>query len=768
MTELTLKKLTQSLITGVGLLALFGCAPSGQQSAEPAPTLSLERIYTDKEFNSERAPYFRWLDDGSGYTVLEARSKNTQQTDDDSHGVTGNDIVFYQPDGSGRKVLVTVEQLTPEGADDALSIENYQWSEDGKWALIFTNGQKVWRHRTRGDYWVLNLESDSLYQLGGETPKETSLMFAKFSPDSQKVAYVQDNNIYVETLGSKNVTALTTNGSDTIINGNFDWVYEEEFSITDGFRWSPNSKAIAYWQLDQSGVEYFTMINNTDSLYPTLTRFPYPKAGEQNSAVKVGVVSLADQQTHWAPLTGDNRDRYVPRISWAGTGEEVLIQDVNRPQNTNVLRLFNWQQNTLKTIYTDKDDAFLEWYYAAEWQEDGSHFVFHSERDGWRHLYRISRDGNSIIDLTPGEYDMVDLITINEATNSIYFTASPDAPEQRFLFKGSLDGSTPVQQVTPMTFTGNNRYYMSKDASYAMHTHSRFNQPASSQIIKTTGHEPVTQLTTNDELKAQLAKESLPQHEFFRVEARDGVVLDGWIMFPPNMDPTKQYPIIFYVYGEPWGSTVQDSWGGNSYLWNSMMTQKGFIMVSVDNRGTRAPKGRDWRKSIYKKIGSLTVRDQADALDAMTERWPQIDTSRVGVWGHSGGGSSTLNLLFRHGDKFHVGVAQAPVADIRYYDTIYQERYAGNPNTDPDSYTQTSPITFAKDLQGELLLVHGTGDDNVHYQGTEALINELVKHNKQFEFMSYPNRSHRISEGEGTTLHLQTMKTNFFLEHLKP
>ena len=222
MTELTLKKLTQSLITGVGLLALFGCAPSGQQNAEPAPTLSLERIYTDKEFNSERAPYFRWLDDGSGYTVLEARSKNTQQTDDDSHGVTGNDIVFYQPDGSGRKVLVTVEQLTPEGADDALSIENYQWSEDGKWALIFTNGQKVWRHRTRGDYWVLNLESDSLYQLGGETPKETSLMFAKFSPDSQKVAYVQDNNIYVETLGSKNVTALTTNGSDTIINGNFD------------------------------------------------------------------------------------------------------------------------------------------------------------------------------------------------------------------------------------------------------------------------------------------------------------------------------------------------------------------------------------------------------------------------------------------------------------------------------------------------------------------------------------------------------------------
>ncbi len=762
-----MKTLTTTLLISLAAsFTLTACSQSTPTDTSTAsPTLSLERIYKNKEFKSERAPYFRWLDDGTGYTVLEARDENNTETE---NGVTGNDIVFYQPDGKGKKILLTVEQLTPAGQKDALSIDDYKWSADGKWALIFTNAQKVWRHRTRGDYWVLNLETNKLYQLGGEQPPATSLMFAKFSPDSQKVAYVRDNNIYVETLGEKNVTALTTDGNDTIINGNFDWVYEEEFTITDGFRWSPDSKNIAYWQLDSSGVKYFTMINNTDSLYPTLTQFPYPKAGEQNSAVKVGVVELTTQQTHWAALPGDNRDRYVPRISWAGTSDALLIQDVNRPQNTNKLRLFNWKSNTLNTIYTDKDDAFLEWYYAAEWEEDGSHFIWHSERDGWRHLYRISRDGSDIVDLTPGDYDIVDLIALNEATNSFYFTAAPDHPEQRFLFKGYLDGSQPVERVTPASFAGNNGYYMSKDASYAMHTHSRFNQPPASQIIKTDGHATVTQLTTNDALNAQLANEVLPTHEFFTVEARDGVELDGWIMFPPDMDPSKKYPIIFYVYGEPWGSTVQDRWGGNGYLWNSMMTQKGFIMASVDNRGTRAPKGRDWRKAIYKKIGSITVRDQADALDAMADRWSQIDTSRVGVWGHSGGGSSTLNLLFRHGDKYHVGVAQAPVADIRYYDTIYQERYSGNPNTDPDSYTQTSPVTFAKDLQGNLLLVHGTGDDNVHYQGTEALINELVERNKQFEFMSYPNRSHSIREGKGTTLHLQTMKTNYFMEHLKP
>ncbi|MDC8832591.1 S9 family peptidase [Alteromonas gilva] len=761
-------KISHSWLAAIGLIALSGCAPAPDNSEPPTPTLSLERIYTNNEFSAERAPYFRWLDDGSGYTVLENRTTDSTDSSDAEQGITGSDIVFYQPDGSGRKVLISLEQLTPEGAEEPLSIDDYQWSDDGQWALIFTQAQKVWRYRTRGDYWVLNLTSNKLYQLGGDSPAPTSLMFAKFSPDSQKVAYVRDNNIYVETLGNKAVTALTSDGSDTLINGNFDWVYEEEFTITDGFRWSPDSSSIAYWQLDSSGVKFFTMINNTDSLYPTLTKFPYPKAGEQNSAVRVGVVALSDQQTRWANLPGDNRDRYIPRISWAGTSDAVLIQDVNRPQNTNTLRLFDWQNNQLKTIYTDHDDAFLEWYYQAEWQQDGSHFIWHSERDGWRHLYRISRDGTSIVDLTPGDYDVVDMITLNENTNSLYFTAAPEHPEQRFLFRTSLDGSSPPKRVTPAEFAGNNRYKMSKDASYAMHTHSRFNQPASSQIIKTEGHVTVTQLTSNQALKEKLAKEALPEHEFFQVEARDGVVLDGWIMFPPDMDSSKKYPVIFYVYGEPWGSTVQDSYSGRSYLWNSMMTQKGFIMVSVDNRGTRAPKGRDWRKSIYKKIGSVTVRDQADALDAIAKRWPQIDSSRVGVWGHSGGGSSTLNLLFRHGDKFHVGVSQAPVADIRYYDTIYQERYSGNPKTDPASYEQTSPITFAKDLQGELLLVHGTGDDNVHYQGTEALINELVKHNKQFEFMAYPNRSHGIYEGEGTTLHLQTMKTNFFIEHLKP
>ncbi|WP_462148111.1 S9 family peptidase [Pseudoalteromonas gelatinilytica] len=762
-----------AVVAGLGLQA---CS-STEQASTPSATvnatanpLSLEQIYKEKDFKAERSTYFTWLDDGTGYTVLEERESDKNNQDDkakdDEHGVKGNDIVFYNADGTGRKVLVSYEKLIPKGDKEPLTVESYQWSKDGKWLMVFTNGEQVWRSRSRGDFWLLNLETDSLYQLGGENIEAKKLMFAKFSPDSSKVAYVRDNNIYMEKVGSKAVTALTTDGNDTIVNGNFDWVYEEEFTIRDGFRWSPDNKSIAYWQLDTSGVKYFTMINNTDDLYPTLKEFPYPKAGEMNSAVKVGVVSLNDKKTRWAELGGDNRDRYIPRISWAGTGESLMIQDLNRPQSHNKVWLFDWQKQQLTKILEDKDDAFIEWFYKANWSKDGKFFIWHSERDGWRHLYRVSRDGKTVVDLTPGEYDIIDMLALNEDKNVMYFTASPDDPGQRYLFRTSLDGSSKPMRVTPESFDGSNSYYMSKDTSWAMHTFSKFGTPPMKEIIKVSDHSNVKTLVENKALKEKLATEQLPTHEFFTVNARDGVELDGYIMFPANMDKSKKYPIVFYVYGEPWGSTVQDRWEGDSYLYKSYLTQQGFIVASVDNRGTRAPKGRDWRKSIYKKIGSITVRDQVDALDAMAKRWDVIDTDRVGVWGHSGGGSSTLNLLFRHGDKYKVGIASAPVPDIRLYDTIYQERYAGNPNTDPESYDNTSPITFAKDLQGKLLLIHGTGDDNVHYQGSERLINELVKHNKQFEFFSYPNRSHSLREGEGTTLHYHTMMANFFEKHL--
>jgi len=793
---MTIQKITALAISLFAILLLQSCATSpktqiGQQQ------LSLKKIYQDRYFASERGTYFRWLDDGSGYTVLESRDTDAAAADEDPDraGVKGNDIVFYNVDGTGRKVLVAFESLTPKGKTKPLSIDDYIWSDDGKWVLIYTNSKKVWRSRSRGDYFLLNLADNTLMQLGPdavkqafinkaetaetetetetetkqadlkEDPEASRLMFAKFSPDSQKVAYVYKNNIYYQELGDDKVHTLTDDGNDIIINGNFDWVYEEELSIADGFRWSPDSAKIGYWQLDTSGVKNFIMINNTDALYPTLTTFPYPKAGEMNSAVRVGVVHLQDQQTQWIDLGGDPRDRYIPRINWAN-GNELLIQDVNRPQQVNQVWLYNINDKAQTLVFSDTDDAFIESYYDAEFINKGEHFIWVSERDGWRHLYRVSKDGQEIIDLTPGEFDIVDMLAYNENTNAIYFIASPKDQGQRYLFKASLDGSMQPTRITPERYPGNNSYTMSKDASNALHRHSSFTTPTTSQTIKVAEHTTVKVLVENSKLKQRLAAHALPNNEFIQVSAQDGTVLDAYIMTPQNLDKGKKYPVIFYVYGEPAGSTVQDRWGGNGYLYRALLVQKGFIVVSVDNRGTRAPKGRDWRKSIYKKIGGITVQDQADALDEIAARYPFIDTNRVGVWGHSGGGSSTLNMLFKHADKFHAGVAIAPVPDIGLYDTIYQERYSGHPKTDPESYFNTSSVNFVDGFVGKLLLMHGTGDDNVHYQGSEKLVNELIKHNKQFEFMAYPNRSHGVSEGENTVLHRQTMMTEFFERHL--
>ncbi|MFC4701120.1 S9 family peptidase [Glaciecola siphonariae] len=799
-------KILSFLLLVLSALSIQSCATHSTMTEQKTP-LSLNKIYAERYFAVQRGTYFRWLDDGSGYTVLEPRKtedvqdggdENSDETENATYnpekaGVKGNDIVFYNVDGSGRKVLVAFESLTPRGKTQPIAVDDYIWSDDGKWVLIYTNSKKVWRSRSRGDYFLLNLETKSLTQLGpeavktafvnlpepsndqqadaekqkrAEDPESSRLMFAKFSPDSSKVAYVYKNNIYYQTLNDDQVHTLTTDGNDIIINGNFDWVYEEELAIADGFRWSPDSEKIAYWQLDTSGVEVFTMINNTDELYPTLTTFPYPKAGETNSAVRVGVVNLSTQETQWLGLEGDNRDRYIPRINWAN-GSELLVQEVNRPQQRNQLWLFNIEQNTQQVVFTDTDDAFIEYYYDADFINDGQHFIWHSERDGWRHLYRISKDGSDIVDLTPGEFDMISLLAYNEARNRIYFIASPDDPGQRYLFEASLDGSMKPRRITPDAYEGSNAYVMSKDASNALHHYSSFNTPTISQTIKVAGHKSVKALIDNEKLKARLQEVALPNHEFITLSAQDGTQLDAYIMTPQDLDPSKRYPIIFYVYGEPAGSTVQDRWGAEGYLYRALLVQEGFIVASVDNRGTRAPKGREWRKSIYKKIGSITAQDQVDAFNEMAQRYAFIDTERVGVFGHSGGGSSTLTMLFKHGDKYHAGTAIAPVPDISLYDTIYQERYSGHPKTDPESYFNTSSINFVEGFSGKLLLIHGTGDDNVHYQGAERLINELVAHNKQFEFMSYPNRSHGIREGKNTVEHRQTLMLDFFKRHLQ-
>jgi dipeptidyl-peptidase-4 len=675
--------------------------------------------------------------------------------------------VQYDPATLERSVLVSLEQLTPEGSDKALVVDDYQWSKDGSRLLIYTNARYVWREKSRGDYWVLDADSDELWQLGGELREAGRMMFGKFSPDGRQFAYVWNDNIYVQDLRTRSVKALTSDASATIINGLFDWAYEEEFGIRDGFRWSPDSQRIAYWQLDTHAARDFLIINNTDTLYPEVTAIPYPKVGEENSAARIGVVAASGGETLWVDLPGVPKDMYLPRMDWADSSDSLLVQQLNRKQDTNRLWSVDARSGAIKLLLTEKEETFIETVEDVKWLQGLDSFLWISERDGWRHVYRVGRDGGELINLTPGEFDVVEIVTADASGGWLYFIASPDNMAQRYLFRTPLDGAGEMERITPATLAGTNSYEVSADASWAIHTHSRFLQPPVHSLVSLPAHEVRHVFEDNASLAAQIKALGIDPPEFYSVEASDGLRLDGFMLRPPGFDPAGNYPIINYVYGEPAGQTVQDRWRGNRHMWHLLMAQRGFIISSVDNRGTRAPRGHDWRRSVYGQVGGPGARDQSDALKAICARWAYINCGRVGVWGHSGGGSMTLNLMFRYPQQYHVGVSRAPVPDQRLYDSIYQERYSGLLSDYADAYRASSPISHAAGLQGKLLLIHGTGDDNVHYQGAERLINELVRHNKLFDFMAYPNRRHGLVEGEGTSLHLHKLMTQYFIEHLQ-
>ncbi|HQR34586.1 MAG TPA: DPP IV N-terminal domain-containing protein [Blastocatellia bacterium] len=751
------------------LLALLMVGPIfAQQAARQADTslLTLDTIFS---YGAKSVGWHQWQANGSGYLMLEASAANKDALD----------LVRYDAASGARTVLVSAQSLTPAGAQAPLVIEEFTLSADNKRLLVFTNSERVWRSNTRGDYWVFDLSSKKLQKLGGNA-KPSSLMFAKFSPDATRVGYVRENNIYVESLADNRITQLTTDGAQYTVNGTFDWVYEEELFCRDGFQWSPDGKQIAYWQLDASGVKEFKMINNTAELYPKIITFPYPKAGEMNSAARVGVVNADGGKTQWFDVPGDARQNYLPRMEWAASSSEVLIQQLNRLQNTNVVMLGDVRTGKVRTVLTEKEDTWVDVSWGAidwdrrglargdvEWIEGGKRFLWVSERDGWRHVYSISRDGSDIKCITPGNYDLIGVELSDVANGWLYFSASPENATQKYLFRVRLNGEGKAERLSPATQPGTHTYTISPRGDLAIHTYSSANQVPVTDIVRLPQHTVVRTMFDNKELAERVGKLKPVTQEFFRVKIEDDVELDGWMMKPPGFDATKKYPVLFHVYGEPWGQTVLDSWGNGQMTWHKMLAQQGYLVVSVDNRGTPAPRGRAWRKSIYRKMGIRNSSDQASAARVIS-KWPFVDAARIGIWGWSGGGSSTLNAMFRYPDIYKVGMSVAPVPDIRYYDSIYQERYCGLPQDHPDEYKQSSPITFASQLQGQLLLVHGTGDDNVHYQGSEALINALIAANKQFTMMSYPNRSHGIYEGPGTTRHLYGLLTRFLNEKLPP
>ena len=737
------------------LLFLFlAMLPAGQPLAAQEKKLTLEDIYTKGLYRSRGIGQLRWMKDNKSYSALEYNAE-----------VKGEDLVRYEVESGSRSVLVNARQLIPAGASKALPVDDYTWSDDNSRLLLFTNTRKVWRYNTRGDYWVLHLASGQLQQLG-KGLGESTLMFAKFSPDGGRVAYVSKLNIYVEDLKTGKITPLTKDGGGPIINGTFDWVYEEELDDRDGFRWSPDGKTIAYWQSDTRGVGTFYMINNVDSNYSVPIPLPYPKVGTTNSAVKVGVVPASGGTTRWFKVPGDPRNNYLARMDFIPGSGEVMIQQLNRLQNTNTVWVGDTRTMGLKNILTDKDEAFLDVHDNIVWLENNQAFTWTSERDGWLHLYKVSRDGKKTELITKGNFDVVNINCIDPAGGYVYYIASPDNFTQRYLYRSRLDGSGVAERVSPSGMAGQHSYQISADARYAIHSFENAVTPRRISLVNLSTHAEIKLMEDNSALQQKIRELGLRPKEFIKVDIGE-VVLDAWMIKPRNFDPNKKYPLLFHVYGEPAGSTVQDNWGTGDNLWHQYLANElGCVVMSIDNRGTKVPRGRAFRKSIYRQIGLLAADDQAAAAKKILSTYPFLDSARVGIWGWSGGGQMSLHCIFRHGDIYKTAIAVAFVADQRLYDNIYQERYMGLPDDNPYGYREGSPITHAKNLKGNLLIMHGTGDDNVHYQNFEMLVNELIKHNKLFSMMSYPMRDHGIYQGVNTTLQMRRTMELFWKKNL--
>ncbi len=416
---------------------------------------------------------------------------------------------------------------------------------------------------------------------------------------------------------------------------------------------------------------------------------------------------------------------------------------------------------------SEHDDTWLDLQDELKWIKKDGDFLWLSERDGWRHIYRVNLNGKAPTPVTSGHFDVIQIAEVDEKSGDVYFIASPDNPTQKYLYRVHLDGKG-LERVTPKDQPGTHDYQISPGARWAVHRYSRFDAPPITDLIRLPGHERVRVLADNSALRSKLDALKKVKTEFFRTDIGDGIALDGWCIYPPDFDPNAKYPLLVHVYGEPAGQTVLDAWGGGNALWHRMLAQEGYVVMSFDNRGTPSPRGRAWRKAVFHKVGIIAPQEQAAAVKAELKKRPYLDPKRVGVWGWSGGGSMSLNAIFKYPDLYATAIAIAPVANQRFYDTIYQERYMGLPGDNVEGFTQGSAINFAHQLKGNLLLIHGTGDDNCHYQGTEALINELIRHDKPFSMMAYPNRSHAINEGQNTTLHLRQLMTRYLKEKLPP
>ncbi len=703
--------------------------------------LTLEDIYKFGVFREKSVQGINWTKNGQFYTSLE------------QNGVVKYDITT----GKAVETVVDFGTLNPR-----IDVDDYAFSSDEKKLLFTTNTEPIYRRSFRADYYVYDLTSKTLQPLAAEGRQS----YATFSPDGSKVAFVRENNLFVVDLANNNaLTQVTNDGKfNHIINGSTDWVYEEELGFAQAFFWSPDSKKIAFYKFDESNVkEYNMQYWDEKQLYPVDYRFKYPKAGEANSVVNIFVYQIEGKQTVKMD-TGTETDIYIPRVKWTLDSNVLSIRRMNRLQNRLEILHNNATTGAATVIWKEEDNAYVDVEYADDliYLKDGKQFILTSEKDGYKHFYLYNINGSLVSQITSGNWEVADFVGINENTKpaTIYFTSTEDSPLDRHFYSIGLDGKKKTKLTTQK---GTHTVNMSPDFSHYILFHTAADSPTTVSIFKTAKNTLVTVREDNKALREQIAAYQLQPKEFFNFQTTDKQTLYGYWIKPKNFDATKKYPVIMYVYGGPASQSVKNSWADGHLYFHHYLAQQGFLVACVDNRGTTA-RGATFKKSTYANLGKYEVQDQIAAANFLGSQ-AYVDKSRIGIWGWSYGGYMTSLSMMLGADVWKAGVAVAPVTTWRLYDTIYTERFLKKPSENAGGYDLNSPIMHADKLKGNFFLIHGTGDDNVHFQNAVYLQNALIKANKQFESFYYPNRNHGIYGGN-TRLHLYQMMFDFWKRKL--
>jgi dipeptidyl-peptidase 4 len=709
-------------------LAILIITPTFAQKRD----ITLDDLWQNYTFNPSNIRGFNSMNDGEHYSTME-KTEN------------GQEIIKHQfKDGKKVRTLFSSADFNIQ------RINNYTFSDDEKLLLLSTETEKIYRYSSKSAYYIYNIFTDKLKKL-----TDDKVMYATFSPTGEKVAYVFDNNLYIKNLRSEKITQVTTDGKKNhIINGASDWVYEEEFALVRSFEWSKNGDYLAYYKFDESNVKEFSMDLFKGGLYPIQEVFKYPKAGEDNSVVKIYTYNVKEAQSTFIYTEKDYE--YFPRIKWTNNARKLVILAMNRHQNELDFIVANANDGSNKILFTEKDKYYIDVNDNLTFLPEDN-FIWTSEKDGFNHVYLKDFEGGEI-QITKGDWEVTSFHGVDSDKMEIYYTSTEDGSTNRSLFVQNLDTDEKRKLSTNI---GTNSASFSNGLKYYMNSISTANSAPKFTLHKADGTQ-LKVLEDNAEFETKMEEFNLSEKEFFTIKTEDAE-LNAWMIKPPDFDKNKEYPLYMFLYGGPGSQQVTNSFGWINYYWYQMLAQKGYIVACVDNRGTGG-KGSEFKKMTYKELGKYETIDQINAAKYLGSL-QYIDANRIGIQGWSYGGYMSSLAITKGADVFSLAIAVAPVTNWRYYDNIYTERYMQTPQENASGYDENSPINHVDKLKGSYLLVHGSADDNVHVQNTMEMISALVKANKQFDLFIYTDKNHGIYGGN-TRHHLYKKMTDFILDNL--